>query len=192
MADALITQERDLYESIWAIDAYRSHAPGEEFLPIFLDLIGGAGPMTVLDAGTGSGKGALALDAAGFHVDLCDLTFDGLVPEARHLPRAEACLWSDLRRRLGPRDYVYCCDVLEHIPPGFTMLVVSRLLEVARRGVFLSISLTTDNFGVWVGQPLHKTVLSFPQWRDQLAAIAEIVECRDLLITGLFLLRGRG
>jgi hypothetical protein len=80
---------------------------------------------------------------------------------------------------------------MEHIPPAFTMLVVARLLEVARSGAFFSISLVPDAFGAWVGKPLHQSVQSFTQWRDQLATLGEVLECRDLLTTGVYFVRPR-
>ncbi len=66
------------------------------------------------------------------------------------------------------------------------MLVISRLLHVARRGVFLSIALVPDEFGVWVGQPLHQTVQGFTWWRDRLNTLGTIKECRDLLTAGVY------
>jgi hypothetical protein len=130
---------------------------------------------------------------------MCDVTDAGLSEAARALPFRQICLWHDLepvvrnfdmwgRSRV---DYVYCTDVLEHIPPTFTMLVVQRLLDVSRRGVFLSIALVHDQFGPWVGTPLHQTVQSFVAWRDQLSELGEMVECRDLLNTGIYFLRSR-
>lgn len=194
----LVAAERDTYETAWALDGYANFAPGEQYLPLFLEIAKpeqvqsypGLGRVTrqttVLDAGIGSGKGALALVAAGFAVTGCDLTPDGLVPEAQGLPFVDACLWHDLRAAVGPFDYVYCCDVLEHIPPEWTMLVIQRLLEVAQKGVFFSISLVPDSFGVWVGKPLHQSVYSFQWWRDHLADLGTLVECRHLLHTGIF------
>lgn len=198
----LVEQEREKYQAAWAIDGYAAHSPGERCLPIFLDMIGdlkGFVP-SVLDAGCGSGKGALALKAQGFDVVMCDLTPDGLVEEAKALPFVSACLWDDLQRRLIRRswervdmkfDYVYCCDVLEHIPTPFTMLVISRLLEVARHGVFLSISTVPDHFGAFVGEALHQTVQPFVAWRDQIAALGTVVEARDLITSACFLVRPR-
>lgn len=189
---SLIARERAKYEDVWAVPGYAQHSPGERVLPVFLDMTGAQGG-SVLDAGCGSGKGGLALAAAGFDVLLCDLTREGLVPEAARLPFAETLLWEDLRARCGDRfgfgetfDFVYCCDVLEHIPPTFTMLVVRRLLDVAKHGVFLSISTMPDHFGVWVGEPLHLSVQSFVQWRDQLHAIGRLREARDLLTSGCY------
>jgi hypothetical protein len=127
----------------------------------------------------------------------CDLTPDGLTPEAQRLPFVEAVLWRDLqpavRAFAHPNrttvDYIYCCDVLEHLPPQFTMLAIDQLLRVAQRGVFLSISLVPDNFGAWVGAPLHQTVQSFTWWRDGLAELGTVLEARDLLSTGLYWVR---
>ena len=183
----LTDKERETYESMWAVNAYSDYSPGEANLPIFLDMVGNMRG-TVLDAGCGSGKGALALQQHGFVPTLLDLTPAGLMDDARHLPFIEKPLWSDLHRSVPKHDWVYCCDVLEHIPPTFTMLVVSRLLEVSRRGVFLTISLVQDQFGVWIGTSLHQTIQPFGQWKEQLSTLAPIYECRDLIDTGVFLL----
>lgn len=186
---SVLTAERELYQEVWAsLEAYGHHAPGEAYLPQFLDMSATTMRQSILDAGCGSGKGALALQAAGFaRVHLVDLTDAGLVEAARALPFTEAALWDDLKRQVGFFDWVYCCDVMEHIPTPFTMLVASRLLEVARRGVFFSISLVPDAFGAWVGKPLHQTVQSFTAWRDQLDTVGRVKECRDLLNAGLYL-----
>lgn len=193
---SIVLAERAKYESAWAFEAYAAFAPGEQHINLFLDITGAKPGQTVLDAGCGSGKGALSLHRHGFDVHLCDLTSSGLVPEAADLPFTSACLWDDLRPALpylsgGWVDWVYCCDVLEHIPPAFTMLVVSRLLDICRHGVFLSIALHQDQFGIWVGEPLHQTVQSFADWRDQLNAVGRVKEARDLLAVGIYLIEPR-
>lgn len=205
---SIAADERKLYEEAWAVDAYSSFAPGELYLPLFLEMKKGLEATTrapytfpglrealvrresVLDAGCGSGKGALALQTAGFNVTMCDLTNEGLVDDAKSLPFRQAMLWSDLRRTLGRFDWVYCTDVMEHVPPVFVMLVVERLLQTCRRGMFLSISLVPDEFGAWVGRPLHQTVMSYMMWRESLSELAPVVESRDLGNTGVYLLEG--
>lgn len=193
---SILATERATYEDVWSsVDGYAEHAPGEHWLPVFLDMVGKPKHgTTALDAGTGSGKGALALKAAGFDVTLCDVTDAGLVEDAKALPFVEACLWREIPKALPMRyayDYVYCTDVLEHIPPEFTMLVIDQLLQVAKRGVFLSISLVPDQFGVWVGKSLHQTVRPFVWWRDHLAELGEVIEARDCAMTGVYLVRPR-
>jgi hypothetical protein len=71
------------------------------------------------------------------------------------------------------------------------MLVVARLLEVARKGVFLSIALQMDDFGAWAGEALHQTIQPYVVWREQLSALAHVTESRDLLNNGLFYLEHR-
>jgi SAM-dependent methyltransferase len=186
--------ETDLYAGVWgSLEHYGTVAPGVRYLPAFLDCVG-ASRGHVLDAGTGSGKGALALAAVGFRVTCCDLTDSGLVDDARALPFHVACLWGDLRG-LAPLwrtfDYVYCTDVLEHIPPQFTMLAISQMLRVAKRGLFLSVSLVPDQFGVWAGRPLHQTVEPFVWWRDSLGELGDVVDARDLHDNACFFVRAR-
>lgn len=185
----LATKEQQLYSTVWqSVEQYGAYSPGESYLPLFLQMIG-ASRGTILDAGCGSGKGALALQAAGFTVTMSDITRDGLAPEASHMPFLPHVMWDD-RPDLS-FDYVYCCDVMEHIPLPFTMLVIRQLLSIARRGVFLSISLMPDSFGVLIGQHLHQSVQTFPQWRDQLDTVGRVIEARDLLHTGVYFVERR-
>ena len=188
---SLTERQAELYTGIWThLEPYAETSPGEAHVRMFTDLTGESSG-TVLDAGCGSGKGAIALSAAGFSVSLCDLTDAGLSPEARAVgPFTAVSLWQSLRP-LGTFDYVYCADVLEHVPTEYTMLVISRLLEVARKSVLLTISLVPDQFGVWVGEPLHQTVRDFTWWRDRIAELGHVVECRDCLIFGAYLVKPR-
>lgn len=193
----IATKERELYSTVWqSVDSYGDVSPGEKYLPLFLDMVGERRGL-VLDAGCGSGKGALALQSAGFDVLMCDLTSEGVRPEARTLPFFEAVLWkpinpqrphySVLKGMFETVDFAYCCDVLEHIPPQFTMLVVEQLLRVAPKA-FIALSNVPDLNGAWVGQPLHQTVQPFTWWRDSFREIARVVDARDLLMNSVFLL----
>jgi hypothetical protein len=182
---AITDAERRTYDAIWQHDAYAAHAPGEHYVDVFLAMSGAEPGQRITDVGCGSGKGGVALAARGFDVQLCDLTHAGLVPAARALPFTETVLW---RGPIPWADWYYCCDVLEHLPLPFTMLVVSRLIARGL-GAFFSIALIPDTFGALVGTPLHQSIQSFTAWRDQLAEIGEVVECRDLGDTGLYVVR---
>lgn len=188
-------QEAALYQEVWAgLDHYGDLSPGEQWAEAFLVMTHGHVGDTVLDAGCGSGKGAIKLGQRGFVVTLCDLTDEGLVAEARALPFFSACLWDDLRHDRNPYwgvDWVYCCDVLEHIPMEFSMLAIARMLAVAKRGLFLSITFVPDCFGALLGRPLHQTVQPYQWWKERLGELGDVVETRDLLASGLFLVRAR-
>jgi len=192
----LTTRETAVYAEALSLPQYAEYAPGERFAQVFAELADPP-PATVLDAGCGTGKGMLALAALGYDVVGCDLTDAGLVPEAQRFSvHAGVALWRplpQLRGEMWPRasrryDYVYCTDVLEHLPPPFTMLAVARLLEVAAKGVFLSIALVPDQMGVWVGRPLHLSVRSYLDWLTDLRELATVREARDLGTTGLYFL----
>jgi 2-polyprenyl-3-methyl-5-hydroxy-6-metoxy-1,4-benzoquinol methylase len=198
---SLHTTERQTYSDIWSqVPHYADHAPGEHYVPLFVECVEQFGrprlfgnSPSVLDAGTGSGKGALALQKAGFRVTLCDVTNAGLVPDAKRLPYKDACLWQSLES-IAPRgafDYVYCTDVLEHVPTELTMLVIHQLLRVARRALFLSVSLVEDNFGNHVGRPLHLTVKPYRWWRDAIREVGTVLDARDLQTDATFYVRAR-
>lgn len=207
---SITERETEKYDTLHCVaPAYVTNSPGELFLKKFLAMSGAIGG-TVLDAGTCSGKGALALKGAGFDVAACDLTDSGLVPEFRasciyYTNRsicdslaqvaylARAC---DLRGARSPFngqtfDYVYGCDVLEHIPPAQTMLAIRQLLDVSTKGVFLSISLRHDMFGVAIGRPLHHTVRDFAWWRHFIDGVGHIKECIPIGTVGLFFVEPR-
>lgn len=177
--------ERAKYDDMWAVDAYTKYSPGERLILTFMEMSGARRQDSVIDAGCGAGRGAVALREQGFDVRCCDLTGSALLPEAKDLPFREGALWEDLGQKTV--DWVYCCDVLEHVPTAFTMLVIRRLLDVARKGVFLSICHIPDTYGIWIGRTLHETVQPFVWWRDNLATLGCVVEARDLLISGLYL-----
>lgn len=184
----LTQQDTDKYAELWAsLPAYGIHAPGLDVLPVFQKMA--PPPASVLDAGAGSGQASAALAASGYDVTMCDLTDAGLCDDAKPLPFYTACLWKPLRSQIrkGSVDYVYCVDVLEHIPPQFTMLAIDQMLTIATKGVFLGIALVPDQFGVWMGTPLHLTVQPFTWWRDSLKELGTVVDARDLLHRGLYM-----
>lgn len=190
-----ITQtETQKYEDLHATigENYAKFSPAEKYLPAFLQIVG-EDRGTVLDAGCSSGKGGLWLAERGFDVWLTDLTADALVPDAHKLPFFHSCLWQNipLQPLIGPEkyalwDYVVCCDVLEHVPTQFTMLAVVRMLDVVEKGLFLTVSLVPDNFGAWIGQPLHQTVAPYLWWRDSLKELFTVMDARDLGDAALF------
>jgi hypothetical protein len=76
---------------------------------------------------------------------------------------------------------------MEHIPTQFTALVAVELLKCAPQ-VFIALSNVPDNFGAWIGEPLHQTVQPFTWWRDMFREVAAVVDARDLHDNSVFLL----
>lgn len=188
---AILTDEKKTYQEVYDLlsPTYGSEeddSPGHLFCQQFLDL---AGPErgTVFDAGCGGGRGALALKEAGFEVVLGDL-LDVRIDEARSLPFYEVCLWRSLRPQIkrGQVDWVYCSDVLEHLPTQFVGLAVEQMLRIANRGVFLSVMMKEDRLGILVGKPLHQTVRPYRWWRETCAELGRVTDARDLGVWATF------
>jgi SAM-dependent methyltransferase len=198
------TFEAESYAELWgSVDAYKRVSPGEQHARVFHDLVQDPGA-TVLDAGCGEGKGLVALDALGYRVAGMDLTDAGLNATAKTFPFIQDTLWHDLKPSVylfhvqqptvfhAERvDYVFCCDVLEHLPEQFTMLTVQRLLEITDKALFFSVFFIQDGYGPWIGRPLHLTVKPFVWWRDAFRELADVTEARDCHEFGIFLLRPR-
>jgi hypothetical protein len=111
---------------------------------------------------------------------------------AREIDATDAMAVFDVNVRDGREDREIAEEdlpeaLLEHVDEAMTMLAIARMLEASTRGVFLSISLVPDQFGILVGRPLHLTVKPFTWWRDRIRELGTIAECRDLIDAGLYL-----
>ena len=188
----IIESERLKYQKAWAIDGYDHHSPGEEISDLFKEIALPIQDETIIDLGTGSGRGALALAKMGLDVTVLDLTFDGLDKRAEGFRKIEASLWGawNAEKRGSFHiplnwDYGYCTDVMEHIPPEYVMLTLHKIMLACDKA-FFHICLIPDGFGQLVGEPLHLTVMPFEWWRDHLGEIGTVLESRDFMNNGIF------
>lgn len=180
--------ERAKYEQIWAVPAYRKGSPGVVHTPMFASIADPQPGESVIDLGCGAGDGGEQLaEKLGLSVTYLDHVRVAGVPD----PFIKQALWDPLPARNPPWKYGYCCDVMEHIPTEYTMLVLRNIMD-ACESVFFSIYFQNDVFGPkLIGEPLHLTVMPYTWWRDRLAEFGELVEARDLLGEGVFYVRCR-
>ena len=163
--------EREKYRKIWAIPGYRSNSPGESLVSTFIKQAKWYKGDSLLDAGCGTGRAGLALHRADIRVTLLDLCETSVDPAPREaLPFMQACLW-DLRTELIlPFTWVYCCDVLEHIPTEHVDAVLDNLAKLGVKGVFMQIALWADAWGDKIGETLHLTVQPPAWWMEKITA----------------------
>jgi hypothetical protein len=186
----IVANERAKYAQLWTeVPEYRAYSPGLENVARFTGIVKPPMKASVIDLGCGSGEAGLAFREIGLDVSWLDITDAGLneqVPRHRFMA---VPLWSRWQPPYG-YDYGFCCDVMEHIPPEYTMLVLDRILAACRTTWF-QIAFVPDEFGVAIDQPLHLTVQPFKWWLDRLASLGLVLDARDLCGAGLFIITNR-
>ena len=176
--------EKTKYSQMWDIHEYGDTSPGMNIADAFVEISECKPGGTLIDLGTGSGKAAVRLQQRHkLLVQTLDITSHCMRPGAQKLfgkSHFEASLWSDWPDRLPTYDYAYCCDVMEHIPPEFTMLCLSNMFRAARH-VFIQVDIDPEGWGDLINETLHLTTMPFVWWRDHIAEFGEILDCRDMV-----------
>lgn len=170
---SLVEKEAQKYKKTWDIPSYHDYSHGENYADLFMEITGAEKGETVIDLGCGTGRGGQALKAKGlrpFYLDLENYNDNH--------PFIKQSLWERIPQRNPRYNYGLCCDVMEHLPPEYTMLAIRNMLD-ACDGLFLSICFQDETFGYMVGESLHLTVMPFTWWRDHLKEMGNLVEARD-------------
>lgn len=184
----LVEHERAKYAQLWSdIPEYREYSPGVENVQRFMDVMKPAPLSSILDIGCGTGVAGMMFAKLGLYPHWIDITDAGLHPEVKRNRFTKATLWDEWNDAVGC-DYGFCCDVMEHIPTEYTMLVIDRILSACHTTWF-QISLVPDQFGATIGQPLHLTVKPFDWWRDRFKLAGTVLDARDLCGQALYVVR---
>jgi SAM-dependent methyltransferase len=164
--------EREKYQKVWTkIPEYRCISPGEKLVGKFLTWAKWSKGDDLIDCGCGTGRASKRLADHGLRVTMMDIA-----PQAKDgsidLPFIEGCLWESFTD--AKYDWVYCCDVLEHIPTDRVDGVLDNLAAMTTYGAFLQIALWPEAFGRHVGEVLHLTVQPVEWWMEKIAQRWEI------------------
>tara|TARA_Y100000310_G_C20412041_1_gene682489 strand:+ start:135 stop:695 length:561 start_codon:yes stop_codon:yes gene_type:complete len=178
--------EQERYTLAWGIPAYSDMSPGEQAASLFGRVASPRAGSTLIDLGCGKGAGGLTVyNMYGLNVTYLDIVRIEGTPG----PFIEQPLWEPFAHT-KKWDYGYCCDVMEHIPAEFTMLVVRNILDACKKA-FFAVSFQPDVFGPkYLKEPLHLTVQDFRWWRDRFKEVGTLLDGRDLLGKGVFYVEG--
>jgi hypothetical protein len=187
----IVEQERAKYTQLWAeVPEYRAYSPGLENVARFMDIVKPPSlRCSLIDLGCGSGEAGLEFSTIGFDVSWLDITDAGLHEKVPRYRFSEVPLWSRWKPPYG-YDYGYCCDVMEHMPPEYVMLVLDRIISACRFAYF-TIAFLPDEFGQAIDQPLHLTVQPFRWWLERLRTLGVVLDARDLCGAGLFVVTSK-
>lgn len=163
----LATTERTKYQRMWRESAYRQWSPGGASVPQFLEGVTWQPGQTVVDLGCGTGRAADLMASRGLSVTLVDFCREAV--ERGSPDFIDANLW-DLPPSLGPFDWIYCVDVLEHLPTEHIDTALDGFARITRLGGFLQIALFEDHCGTLIGETLHLTIQPHEWWREKIAS----------------------
>ena len=185
--------EQAKYQRLWNMPEYRAYSPGSQAIDWFVEMAHPKIGDSVLDIGCGSGKASAELMARGYKVLGIDFASNCLDDDAC-IPFMQADLRAPLLNRVRVKlsttsraDFAFCADFMEHMPTEWVMYVLNNIKTTTKNCWFL-IPFTSDVFGRVIGQPLHLTVRPFTWWRDRMREIGDLVDARDLMGRGVFLL----
>jgi len=164
--DDLAEHERDKYERMWDVQAYRNHAPGEALAQRAFTEMGMCKGDKLIDFGCGTGRPAAKFQRLGDDVIGIDHATNCL-DQGVNITFLKCCLW-DLPPDLAS-DYGYCTDVMEHIPPEKVDAVLSEIRLVVRNKVFFQIATFPDGMGKRIGETLHLSVHGTEWWKAKLS-----------------------
>ena len=159
--------ERQKYKAMWAQSLYRYTAPGVHGAVVFLARCPWKVGDNVVDLGCGTGRGGVILAAAGLKVTLIDFCPEAVEAEADDLIFVDANLWA--LPTLIPFDWIFCVDVLEHIPPEHVDATLDNFQALTVRGGYLQIATQPDGCGSLIGEKLHLTVENLGWWKQKIA-----------------------
>ena len=170
------TAEQRKYEKMWAIDDYRTVAPGQDTALIFLEQAKPLPDSTCIDFGCGTGRGAFMLALMGkMKVTMVDFAENALDDDIKEIcenqPDRLSFIQHDLNHSLttkikSPAVYGYCTDVMEHLPPEEIDGVLDNIFAAAHH-VFFCIDTQPDVMGARIGETLHLSVHPYSWWLNK-------------------------
>lgn len=170
---ATVLEEKEKYFRMWQHKPYRRSSPGERNATLFRSCVQYERGDTLIDLGCGTGRGGAALAAKGFNAFLFDLV-PSAVDDHVKLPFIEGNIW-DLSG-LPVFDWIYCTDVLEHVPPEQVDNTLAGMAAITRKGGFLTISHVVDGYGAAINERLHLTIEPFEWWYEKISRLWNVKE----------------
>lgn len=179
--DELALAEQRKYMAMWERPEYHRYSPGKNHAPRAIEALGMQPGQTLYDLGCGTGGAIPAFVHHGLMVRGVDIAMSPalaayVLQTTKHLPEHQrplmtgACLWA-IPADWPTRDYVFCADVLEHIPPPRVDAVLMNIDRLMYRGGYLNIHCSPDGCGALIGETLHLTVERPEWWMAKLEAL---------------------
>ncbi|MBX9923817.1 MAG: class I SAM-dependent methyltransferase [Rhabdochlamydiaceae bacterium] len=190
MLDEVVLREKQKYEKIWKKGLYRITSPGNLLVPAFLSQIRGKleASDSLIDFGCGTARAAIPFLDKGLKVTLVDIAencldekieiFSHLCPE--RLSFVQAPIW-DLPPQVPVSDWIYCIDVLEHLPVERVIPSLKAMAEKTRKGGALQVFLSDEEMGEVIGETLHLTIRPLDWWLKQISLFWDVERVEEMI-----------
>jgi SAM-dependent methyltransferase len=173
--DRLAQAAEHWYGQKWENPAYRQHSAGGAMAERVHRLLGFKPSDTIYDLGCGTGRATRFFANAQMYAIGVDVTDRGLTHDIRFEKR---CLWQ--AGDLAPFDWVYCVDVLHHIPRARIEATLDAMASLGTRGGFLEIGLELGTLGIPSAPLAHPTIEPAEWWRQAIAKRWRIVHAQTV------------
>ena len=170
-------KEKAEAEKVWEKEGYRITSPGYVCLIAFIqhfkdEIIKGG---SISDFGCGPGLTAQTFLQLGLQVNLVDIAENCLqdniyaltLLEKEKLKFTRACLWA-LPEDFPKTDWIYCADVLEHLPEDKVLPSLEAMAKRTAKGGYLQICTVDDNYSSIIGEELHLTIKPKDWWLQKI------------------------
>lgn len=189
--DNLSSKEKQKYEKMWDVPSYRHTSPGYICLEILFDHFANEikEGQSITDFGCGMGLTTMTFLEKGLTVQLVDIASNCLEDKIQALlllqsdkaSFTEGCLWN-LPKSVKPTDWIYCVDVLEHVPTEKIDTCLKELSTRCLKGGVIQVFLIDEPYGDLIQEKLHLTIQPLEWWKQKISqyfhieAIAPIIE----------------
>lgn len=190
MLDSLSLKEKEKYEKIWQEPSYRVTSPGNNAAELFFSFFKNEMKEgdSIIDFGAGSGIVAIKFYEKKLKIDLVDIAANALdqaiyamtllLPDQVRFH--EASLWQ-LPETLLPASFIYCMDVLEHIPEEKIDETLMGMSQRMKKGGVFQIFLEDEPFGDLIQDKLHLTIRESSWWKEKISRYFTIQKMYEVI-----------
>ena len=169
---------------MWAHEFYRLLSPGCKAASLFLETfkkeIKPGDSLT--DLGCGTGRAALSFFEIDLKVHLVDIADNCLEEKIAtlmllspdRLSFTQASLW-ELPDSVQQSDWIYCVDVLEHLPREKVETALKLLASKTKKGGLIQVFHEEESFGTFIDETLHLTIETQQWWTEKISSCWELL-----------------
>ena len=168
-----IEEEIEKYQKAWDLIYTDQNECGTRHVAFFLDHFDISKNDKIVDLGCGSGRSVKLMRDQGFDAYGIDLIKSRYIDD---IPFTQANLWNLPDKKF---DYIFCTDVLEHIPTDRIEDVLDNMRKICGKGIFLAVATRPDQAGKYINETLHLTVQDVNWWLEHLGSRFQTLSARN-------------